>query len=105
MDREDLEEIIGQNTGVMVYFSCEDCGVCNALSPKIEELLKSKLPFIKQIFLDTKEHLEIASEVGVFSVPTLIIYIDGREFIREGRNMSLAILEDKLRRINELLAR
>lgn len=104
MDIETLEDIISQNTGVMVYFSGEDCGVCHALRPKIEELLNSKFPFIKQVFLDTKEHLEIASWLGIFSVPTLVVFIEQREFIREGRNMSLYELESKLQRIVGLLS-
>jgi thioredoxin 1 len=100
---EDIEALVHNNTAVALYFSGEDCGVCNALKPKIEVLLEQKFPFIKRVFLDTKEHLEVAAWLGVFSVPTLIIFIEGKEYIREGRAMSIHALDEKLTRIYEIL--
>ncbi|MBD3807719.1 MAG: thioredoxin, partial [Epsilonproteobacteria bacterium] len=38
MDIETLEELVEHKIGVMLYFSGDDCGVCNALGPKIKEL-------------------------------------------------------------------
>ncbi len=105
MSPEDIEALVHNNTAVALYFSGEDCGVCNALKPKIEELLEQKFPFIKRAFLDTKEHLEVAAWLGVFGVPTLIIFIEGKEYIREGRAMSIHTLEEKLTRIYEILER
>jgi thioredoxin-like negative regulator of GroEL len=105
MDIEDIEALVHNNTGVALYFSGEDCGVCNALKPKIEELLEQKFPFIKRVFLDTKEHLEIAAWLSVFSVPTLIIFIESQEYIREGRSMSIYALDEKLTRIYGILER
>lgn len=37
MDIEDLEQFIGTHDGVMLYFSGENCGVCDALKPKVKE--------------------------------------------------------------------
>ncbi len=105
MSPEDIEALVHNNTAVALYFSGEDCGVCNALKPKIEALLSEQFPFIKRVFLDTKEHLEVAVWLGVFSVPTLIIFIEGKEYIREGRAMSIHTLDEKLTRIYEILER
>ncbi len=103
MSPEDIEVLVHNNTAVALYFSGEDCGVCNALKPKIEELFEQKFPFIRRVFLDTKEHLEVAAWLSVFSVPTLIIFIEGKEYIREGRAMSIHLLDEKLTRIYEIL--
>ena len=105
MSPQEIEEIVHNNTAVALYFSGEDCGVCNALKPKIEVLLEQKFPFVKRIFLDTKEHLETASWLSVFSVPTLIIFIEGKEYIREGRAMSIHALDERLMRIYGILER
>ena len=46
---------------------------------------------------------ELAVRHMVFSVPTLIIFFEGRESLRLSRNLSLSELHDKLRRGYRLL--
>ncbi len=104
MDIKTLEELIASKLGVMLYFSGESCNVCHALRPKVKELFGTNFPLIEQVFLDAHENLEIAVKYQVFSVPTLIVFLDGKEFIREGRNMSLVQLEEKLDRVYKILA-
>jgi thiol-disulfide isomerase/thioredoxin len=104
MDIKTLEELIASKLGVMLYFSGESCNVCHALRPKVKELFDVNFPLIEQVFLDAHENLEIAVKYQVFSVPTLIVFLDGKEFIREGRNMSLVQLEEKLDRVYKILA-
>jgi thioredoxin 1 len=103
MNIEELEELVESKIGIMLYFSGEDCGVCNALSPKIKELFDEEFPLIEQCFIDTKDNIELASQLSVFSVPTLIVYLGGKEFIREGRSMSIGMLRDKMQRIYDIL--
>ncbi|MDD5359644.1 MAG: thioredoxin family protein [Sulfurovaceae bacterium] len=98
MDIEELEQFISTHDGVMLYFSGENCGVCDALKPKIKEVIETNFPKIEQVYIKTQENIEIASQVGVFSVPTIIIYLDGKEFLREGRNISLLEFAAKLSR-------
>ncbi|MBD3807887.1 MAG: thioredoxin family protein [Epsilonproteobacteria bacterium] len=95
--------MVEHKIGVMLYFSGDDCGVCNALGPKIKELFDEEFPLIDQHFLNTKENIELASQLSVFSVPTLIVYLGGKEFIREGRSMSIAMLGEKMSRIYDIL--
>lgn len=104
MDIKTLEELIASKLGVMLYFSGESCNVCHALRPKVKELFDANFPLIEQVFLDAHENLEISMYFQVFSIPTLIVFLDGKEFIREGRNMSLAQLEEKLDRVYKILA-
>lgn len=104
MDIGTLEDLIVSKLGVMLYFSGESCNVCHALRPKVKELFDADFPLIEQIFLDAHENLEIAVKYQVFSVPTLIVFLDGKEFIKEGRNMSLTQLKEKLDRVYKILA-
>ncbi|MEY3002176.1 MAG: hypothetical protein RLZZ428_551, partial [Pseudomonadota bacterium] len=50
------------------------------------------------IYLDAHENLEISAHFQVFSVPTMLVFLDGREFIREGRAVSLHQMSEKLQR-------
>lgn len=98
MTLEELQDRIRTEVGVLVYFSGENCNVCHALRPKFKELFDAKFPEIKQIYLDAHENTQIAANYQVFSVPTMLVFLDGREFVREGRTVSMHQLEQKLER-------
>ena len=98
MDIEQLKKQIASNEAVMVYFSGENCGVCEVLRPKIKSMLKEKFPKVKQIFISAEEFKATAADLSIFSVPSLIIYLDGKEFIRKSRNISVLELENELKR-------
>jgi thioredoxin-like negative regulator of GroEL len=95
---EELQNTIREEIGVLLYFSGENCNVCHALRPKFKELFDKEFPKIQQIYLDAHENPEISAHFQVFSVPTMIVFMDGREFIREGRSVSLHQLTQKLAR-------
>ncbi|MBD3789810.1 MAG: thioredoxin family protein [Campylobacterales bacterium] len=103
MTLEELQNIIRSEVGVMLYFSGEHCNVCHALRPKFKEVFDEHFPLLKQIYLDAHENLEISAHFGVFSVPTMIVFMDGREFTREGRAVSLHQLTQKLQRPYEMM--
>ena len=98
MTLEAIKKIIENEAGVLLYFSGENCTVCHALRPKFTEVFGQHFPLLKQVFLDAHDNPEIAAYFHVFSVPTMIIYLQGREFAREGRAVSLHQLVQKLER-------
>jgi len=98
MNLEELQNTIREEVGVLLYFSGENCNVCHALRPKFKEVFDTHFPQLKQIYLDAQENIEISAHYQVFSVPTMIIFMDGKEFAREGRSVSLHQLTQKLQR-------
>ena len=98
MTLEKMQEIIQEETGVLLYFSGEHCSVCHALRPKFTEAFDQHFPLLKQIFLDAHENPEISAHFQVFSVPAIIVYLQGQEFVREGRAVSLHQLVERLSR-------
>jgi len=98
MTLEQLQQTIREEVGVLLYFSGENCNVCHALRPKFKELFDTEFPQIKQIYLDAHEHAEISAHYSVFSVPTMLVFLDGREFVREGRAVSMHKLKEQLER-------
>ncbi|HIP60950.1 MAG TPA: thioredoxin [Sulfurovum sp.] len=98
MTLEKLNSKIQTETGVLLYFSGEDCGVCHALRPKFAELFDESFPQIEQVYIDAHQNPEISAHFQVFSVPTMIVFMDGHEFAREGRLVSLHQLSAKLER-------
>jgi len=67
---------------VLVDFYADWCGPCKMLSPIIEEVagqLSFKASFIK---VDVDKAQANASKYGVTSIPTLILFKDGKEVER-----------------------
>ena len=102
MNKQSLEQELQNNEAVMVYFSGDDCGVCQALKPKIEALFNKRFPKIKQVFINTQEFRDTAAQYNVLSVPTLLVYFDSKEFLRESRLISVPNIEVKISRTYEL---
>lgn len=98
MSLEEIQKLIDEKDGVLLYFSGENCNVCHALRPKVDELFSKSFPLVERLFLDAHENPEVSAHFRVFSVPTMIIFLGGREFAREGRAVSLHQLEEKLSR-------
>ena len=88
------------NTGepVLIYFSGENCSVCKVLKPKIQEAIEANFPKFKLLEVKTDIHKEVTSHFTVFSIPTLLVYFDTKEFFRVGRNISIAAFIQDLKR-------
>ncbi len=89
MNIEEINEHIRNNDALMIYFSGEFCGVCKVLQPKIKKAFSKSFPKIKQLYISADEYKQTAVELGVFVVPTIIVYFDGKEFARKSRNLSV----------------
>jgi thioredoxin-like negative regulator of GroEL len=98
MTLETIQDTIRSEVGVLLYFSGENCNVCHALRPKFKDLFDSEFPQLKQIYLDAQVNPQISAHYQVFSVPTMIVFLDGREFVREGRSVSLHKMTEQLKR-------
>ena len=95
---DDLNAQIKSNDALLIYFSGEHCGVCKALKPKIFDAFTSRYPLIKQLEIKTEENIELVRQLGVFSLPTIIVYFDGAEFIKKERNISVDGLISEVKR-------
>ncbi len=102
MNLEELRNKIKNSSGVMLYFWGDNCAVCDALKPKIKELFDTEFIKIEQIYINAKDNPDIAAAFNVFSIPTTIVFIDSKEFIREGRNLSIMDLKNKIKRPYEI---
>jgi len=98
MTLDDIQGIIASKPGVLLYFSGEQCSVCHSLRPKFKSMFSQNFPLIEQIYLDAKSNQEISLHYNIFSVPTILVFLDGKEFAREDRTVSLEMLEQKLSR-------
>ena len=99
---DEVLRLINDNEMVVVYFTGRDCGACEAIKFKIESILRT-LPNIKAVEIDGEKNVELAAKYGVFSLPIFLLYIEGKETLRIGRNVDLLELERNIKRYYEMI--
>ncbi len=91
-------EFIKNNKASLVYFSTPHCNVCKILKPKIINFIKSEFPNIKLGYVNTIEVKDAAAQNNIFTVPTILFFLEGKEFLRKSRNISIAEFRKELER-------
>lgn len=99
---EAIEELINNNQIVSVYFGSDTCNVCTALKPKVEELIKD-YPQIKSAQVDVERSLTVSAAYNIFTIPVILVFIEGKEIIREARHISMQDINSKIERYYNML--
>ncbi len=100
---EQINNEIDSKEPILIYFSGENCSVCKVLKQKIEEEISKEFPKIKMFEVTTDLSLELTAQFMAFSIPATIIYFDSKEFKRYGRNMSVPLFIEELKRPYNLM--
>jgi thioredoxin 1 len=75
-------EVLQSSELVLVDFWTPGCGPCKMLAPILEELSEDYKGKVKICKINADENSESAVEYGVMTVPTLVIFKDGKEINR-----------------------
>jgi len=75
-------EVLRSEGPVLVDFYADWCGPCRALAPIIEELAAELEGRLKVAKLNVDENEALSVKYGVQSIPTLILFRDGKEVER-----------------------
>jgi len=100
---QNIENTIKENLAVMVYFSAPTCNVCHALKPKLLEAIDDNFKEFKVESVDISVDEDIAPHFGVFAIPTVLIFLDSKEFFRKSRNMSVNEVIKEIKRPYEIM--
>lgn len=76
VDNNSFNEVL-KNEVVLVDFFAKWCGPCKMLSPIIEEL-SNEMNDVTFAKVDIDESNQIASSYGIMSIPTLILFKNGK---------------------------
>ena len=72
----DFDEVIESNNVILVDFWAEWCGPCKKMLPILEEIdSEGTVPIGK---LNVDENTVKSSEYGVISIPTMVLFKDGK---------------------------
>ena len=99
---QDIEQTIADNRLCLFYIKAPDCGVCNVMLGKVEDIADS-FPSFCSFYTDIIEEPLIASHFLVYSGPTVLLLMEGKEVYRGSQFIDLEELRYNINRYIELL--
>ena len=77
VNKNNFESVKNSDKPVLLDFYAEWCGPCRMVSPLVDEIAEERDDIVVgKVNVDAEA--ELASEFGVFSIPTLVVLKDGK---------------------------
>lgn len=101
--REEVKSLIESSKGVVLYFYNDSCAPCVALRPKIQEILDGYFPEMIHEMINAALTRELSASYNVFASPTIIVYFEGKEYLRFSKYISIQEFKEKVERYYKML--
>ena len=72
-------EVVKSGLPVVVDFYADWCGPCRMVSPVLEQLSREYAGRAKFVKIDTDANQQLAAQLGIMSIPTLMFFAKGKE--------------------------
>ena len=89
-------QVLSSDKPVLVDFWAPWCGPCRLVSPVVESFGEKHAAKIAVAKVNTDENQQLAMRYSIFSIPTLILFQNGREAARLVGYMPQEVMEERL---------
>lgn len=98
---DNFESTVDGNDIVIVDAWAAWCGPCKAFAP-IFEAASQRHPGVIWGKLDTESHPEIAGELGIRSIPTVLVFREGVLLVHQAGLLPANVLDDLVEKVKGL---
>lgn len=103
LSADTLNNIIESTPLVLCFFNSNKFWGSSDLLCKAEKMLL-KYPEVSSVYVDLDESPEIGAAYSIFICPTILLFTEGKESIRESKFIVLSELEKNINRYSFLLS-
>lgn len=95
-----FSDLINSETPVLVDFYADWCGPCKVMAPILQTVKSDLGDGVKIVKIDVDRHEALAANYSVMSIPTLIMFKNGKEIWRQVGVVSAPVLTKKVQDAN-----
>ena len=96
--KEQFEEILQNNQFVFVDFYADWCGPCKMMAPIVEQFDEATKGEVKVVKIDVDENQDLSALYKITSIPTLMLFKNGKVVEAEVGYRSLANLHEMVQK-------
>lgn len=95
---EAINNFIHNNQLALLFVSQPNCSVCHGLMPQVQILMEN-YPEINLGHINALDVAEFAGQFSIFTVPVILLFVEGREYIREARIVHMDLFANKINKL------
>lgn len=89
-----FQEVIASPTPTLVDFYADWCGPCKQQAPILDELKRKMGDAVTIVKIDVDRNGEAAQQLGIQSIPTLMLFKEGKALWRHSGVVGASVLEE-----------
>ena len=99
----DFSSFLSSEKICIVQFGSAACAPCHAICQKIDQWTASH-PMVSALYIPAETFCALTAQLSIFTVPTILVYVEGKLAIRTGVYFSLEEIFAQIQRYESLLS-